>query len=144
MRLLSLWQPWASCMAAGHKSIETRPWTTSYRGDIAIQAGLKRFPAEFIDAVYRQAGLEPPAEPHPHGSILCVVELHDIWSTTMASQCTFVGPREIALGNYEIGRFAWITRNLRVLSTPLPFKGCQGLRNLTLEAERQVRSLIAA
>lgn len=36
--VLSLWQPWASLMALGIKSIETRSWSTSYRGRLAIAA----------------------------------------------------------------------------------------------------------
>lgn len=28
MRALSLWQPWASAIAAGAKKIETRGWST--------------------------------------------------------------------------------------------------------------------
>lgn len=35
---LSLWQPWASLIALGYKTIETRPWRTNYRGPLAIHA----------------------------------------------------------------------------------------------------------
>lgn len=38
MKAISLWQPWASLIAAGVKSIETRGWPTNYRGQIAIHA----------------------------------------------------------------------------------------------------------
>lgn len=38
MKALSLWQPWASAIAAGAKRIETRSWRTSYRGPLAIHA----------------------------------------------------------------------------------------------------------
>jgi activating signal cointegrator 1 len=36
-----LWQPWASLVALGVKTIETRHWTTSYRGPLAIPANNK-------------------------------------------------------------------------------------------------------
>lgn len=39
MKTLTLWQPWASLIALGMKRIETRPWTTKYRGPLAIHAG---------------------------------------------------------------------------------------------------------
>lgn len=42
MRALTLHQPWASLVAAGVKQIETRSWSTSYRGPLAIHAGKKR------------------------------------------------------------------------------------------------------
>lgn len=53
MKALSLWQPWASLIAVGHKTIETRSWTTSYRGPLAITA-TKRAPlyAERVGDIY--------------------------------------------------------------------------------------------
>lgn len=38
MKALSLKQPWASMVANGTKTIETRSWRTSYRGPLAIHA----------------------------------------------------------------------------------------------------------
>ena len=45
MKSLSLWQPWASLVALGIKTIETRSWETRYRGEIAIHAA-KQWTAE--------------------------------------------------------------------------------------------------
>ena len=42
MKALSLWQPWASAIACGSKTVETRSWSTKYRGPLAIHAA-KRF-----------------------------------------------------------------------------------------------------
>lgn len=39
MKVLTLHQPWASLIALGVKSIETRSWSTKYRGPLAIHAG---------------------------------------------------------------------------------------------------------
>lgn len=39
MRGLTLTQPWASLVAIGAKTIETRSWGTAYRGPLAIHAG---------------------------------------------------------------------------------------------------------
>lgn len=38
MKALTVHQPWASLIALGHKRIETRSWSTSYRGPLAIHA----------------------------------------------------------------------------------------------------------
>ena len=38
---LTLHQPWASLIAAGVKTIETRSWSTKHRGRIGIHAGLR-------------------------------------------------------------------------------------------------------
>ncbi|MBU1173674.1 MAG: ASCH domain-containing protein [Proteobacteria bacterium] len=36
MKALSVKQPWANLIATGRKTIETRTWSTKYRGDILI------------------------------------------------------------------------------------------------------------
>jgi hypothetical protein len=46
MKALSLWQPWASLIALGVKTIETRGWATKYRGPLAIHAA-QRLPRDF-------------------------------------------------------------------------------------------------
>jgi hypothetical protein len=59
MKALTLWQPWASLVAFGEKRVETRCWTTKYRGDIAIHAakttptwlGASRFDQDFTRAM---------------------------------------------------------------------------------------------
>jgi activating signal cointegrator 1 len=38
MKVLTLHQPWASLVALGVKTIETRSWSTKYRGPLAIHA----------------------------------------------------------------------------------------------------------
>lgn len=38
MKVLTLHQPWASLVALGVKTIETRSWSTAYRGPLAIHA----------------------------------------------------------------------------------------------------------
>lgn len=68
MKTLSLWQPWASLVALGIKTIETRSWSTKYRGPLAIHAARRR-PDHFAigewvsDPKYRPGAYGPP-EPH--------------------------------------------------------------------------------
>lgn len=38
MKALTLWQPWATLIAIGAKTIETRSWSTNHRGPLAIHA----------------------------------------------------------------------------------------------------------
>lgn len=42
MKAISLWQPWASLVALGVKTIETRSWSTKYRGPLTIHAAARR------------------------------------------------------------------------------------------------------
>jgi hypothetical protein len=39
MKAITLYQPWATLVAMGKKRIETRSWSTNYRGPLAIHAG---------------------------------------------------------------------------------------------------------
>lgn len=41
MKALTLHQPWATLVAAGVKRIETRSWSTKYRGPLAIHAAMR-------------------------------------------------------------------------------------------------------
>lgn len=42
VRALTLWQPWASLVAVGAKTIETRGWSTDYRGPLLIHAAKRK------------------------------------------------------------------------------------------------------
>ncbi|NLE60710.1 MAG: ASCH domain-containing protein, partial [Planctomycetes bacterium] len=56
MKALSLWEPWASLMRCGAKTIETRSWYTSYRGPLLI-CGAKRWSDE-QDAILRMPEIQ--------------------------------------------------------------------------------------
>lgn len=47
---------------------------------------------------------------------------------------------ESEMGDFSDGRFAWVFDNVRMLSTPLPFKASQGLFNVPDD----IRSLLAS
>jgi hypothetical protein len=47
MRALTIRQPWATLIAEGVKTIETRSWSTKHRGPIAIHAG--KHPQDYSD-----------------------------------------------------------------------------------------------
>ena len=49
MRALTIYQPWASLIAVGAKTYETRSWATRHRGPIAIHAG-KKIPSTIMCA----------------------------------------------------------------------------------------------
>lgn len=80
----------------------------------------------------------------PFGLVLCVVELFDcVPTSTFCLQRAKhldmnLSEHEPLLGNYSDGRWAWLTRDLSVLSQPIPVTGRQGLFNLSPEVEHQV------
>lgn len=91
MRVLTLTQPWATLVAIGAKKIETRSWSTAYRGPLAIHAA-KGFPAgcrELVNDPYDIDLCKPfvtALRPHgytsstqlPLGAIVAVCELKAI------------------------------------------------------------------
>lgn len=130
MRVLTLTQPWATLVAIGAKRIETRSWSTAYRGDIAIHAA-KGFPKKARELVY----LEPFAErlkaagivlatDLPLGQIIAVVHLAGV----VATKGLVLTVEERAFGDYSDGRFAWVFGGgPRRLSPAIPCSGSLGL-----------------
>jgi hypothetical protein len=127
MKALSLWQPWASAIALGHKRIETRHWSTSYRGPLAIHAA-RRWTAEEREfaAVEHTLGRLPARL--PLGAFVAVATLVDIRPTE--ELYSHIGAIERLYGNYEPGRFGWLLEDIRPLPAPIGFKGHQGLFNV--------------
>ncbi len=151
MKALSLTQPWASLIAAGAKKIETRPWTTTYRGPLAIHAS-KGFPGtakRFCEArvVRRALGwplhdeldeLRFPKEFRkyvdslPTGAVIATCNLvgyrkivAEIYG--FGGQMTEPPPPECYFGDYTPGRFGWILEDIKVLPEPIPAKGALSL-----------------
>jgi hypothetical protein len=106
-------------MAAGLKKNETRNWPTSHRGDLVICSA--KHP---LDDVAVQVAREHCIFSMPLGYALCVVELYDCVPTDQLPGQ--MADKELSLGDYTPGRFAWFTRNLRRLRNPVPLTGHQG------------------
>lgn len=136
MKCLSLWNPWATAIAVGTKTIETRSWSTSYRGPLAIHAAQKYPPvaAEFA-AVERALGRLPARM--PSGAILVVCELVDVRPAFHIP----IGPVERLYGDYSSGRFAWVLERVRPLVTPVSCIGRQGLFTIEDDLAAQVLAL---
>lgn len=128
MKAITLWQPWASAMARGHKQNETRSWPLSHRGDLVI-CSAKRKPSliECGDRPTYDAAMKLP-----YGFALCVVEIYDVVRSEAFHGATplKISQQEAELGDYSPGRFIWLTRHLRVFNEPIPVTGRQGLFEL--------------
>lgn len=148
MKCLVLTQPWASLVAFGEKSIETRSWRTSYRGPLAIMAGKglgglpgagRKTDAElaelcgsepFASALRLHLGERSGPELAsvlPRGVIVAVAGLVDIVPTERVNfAMDVVGIdqptrtfNERAFGNYEPGRCAWLLERVRPIDPPV-------------------------
>lgn len=145
MKALSLWEPWASLMRCKAKKIETRGWSTSYRGPLLICAAKGGLPrGDLLDMLSLweyQSGLAPlvgkpltlPALSWPgvnvehllFGHAVCVVDLMDCRQT--ARLCFGeVSETELHFGDFTLGRYGWMTENCRPVK-PFPVRGQQGL-----------------
>lgn len=144
MKVITLTQPWASLVAIGAKRIETRSWSTAYRGPLAIHAAKTPdktgavVQAPFFSTL-KAAGLDPMNL--PHGAIVAVCELRDcrIIGVELNGIPTYaaddmitaepVWEPERSFGDYRAGRFAWVLTDIRRLPEPIPAKGALGLWN---------------
>lgn len=129
MRALTLWQPWATLVAIGAKRIETRSWTTSYRGPLAIHAAMstRGHEAYWREPFFAELRVYHYNRPHelPHGRIIAVCELTDILPTEDVRG--IIENRELAFGDYGDGRYAWRLENIHRLPIEMPARGYQGL-----------------
>ncbi|MGD1908186.1 MAG: ASCH domain-containing protein [Leptolyngbyaceae cyanobacterium] len=155
MRIITLWQPWASLIAFGVKRFETRSWGTQYRGKLAIHAAKRPMRGEFESLskkVKETTGksLEYHAfrncywsDPFPLGRIVAICNLSNCYQMVDTSKddpridvenpiylFTKNGPLETLLGHWESGRFAWELSDVMELAEPIPYRGGQGLRRL--------------
>lgn len=137
IRILSLWEPWCSFMALGHKRNETRSWKTNYRGLVALHAAKTTQALAEADEILTDAGLIAEdattvgGTRWPLGEIIAVVTLVDCVPTEKIRDGLTRCERE--MGNYSDGRFALVTKDLRRLKPGIPFVGSQGFKALSTE-----------
>jgi len=157
VRVITLWQPWATLIALGEKRIETRAFGTRYRGPLAIHAAQK-FPHEARHYCTTYAPFRTVLGAHgigiddlPIGRILCLTNLVDVIPTdgfeVVEAQHAAIDAGalfEPSFGDYRPGRRAWILDGKpQVLPIPIPWRGAQGLRDLPTEIADLIRSELA-
>ena len=161
MKALTLWQPWATLVAMETKVIETRCWSTKYRGPLAIHSAAKLPPKwlgassrtdpfrdELADVFCVRRDRDDRAGKHiddvlralPYGKVLCIVQLTAITETNEMLRKT-LSVRERLFGNYEDGRYAWHLQMIDVIEPPIPAKGNRMLWNWTTPSPREKGNL---
>ncbi len=163
LKCLSLYQPWATLVALGAKSIETRSWSTEYRGPLAIHAARRvsalalchRQPFRSVLAAHGYI-CEVPVRAVlslPLGSIVAVCELVDVVKVSkhplfLATAIrTHLGKdhsdqdfeRELTFGDYSPGRYMWLLSNVRALPQPIPARARPGLFEVDIPGEEMER-----
>jgi activating signal cointegrator 1 len=136
MNAISLLQPWASAIAAGIKTVETRSWGTSVRGPLAIHASktMKQDQRHFVlrqpqeDLIFLSNIGIMDSYDLPLGAVVATCELVDVVQFTRENVEHFTD-REKRWGNFEYGRFGLILSNVKRLEKPIPAKGMLGIWN---------------
>lgn len=114
MIALSLLQPWASLVIMGAKKIETRSWSTDYRGKLLIHAG-KSKRGSLITASPLFLQYIPDFNKLPFGMIIGEVTLEKILRIedfkVSKKDMDKLTLEERAFGDYNAGRYGWILTN---------------------------------
>jgi activating signal cointegrator 1 len=131
MKAVSLIQPFATLVAIRAKTYETRSWATGYRGPLAIHAS-STFPVWARQLVNDEPFLSVLAEQwqaveagFPLGMIIATCQLVACVRTDDVRDS--LSERELAFGDYGIGRWVWRLAEVARLPEPLPAKGRLGL-----------------
>lgn len=151
IRALSLWQPWASLLAAGIKKAETRSKNTVFRGEFYIHATaslrIKTYEDYYLrDPEFRgyvnqllnfdyktRLTFTELSRALPTGALIGKATLVDTMSTrdykkTMREASRLVDlERERTLGDLDDGRYVWICNDHGFLPEPIPCKGQQSI-----------------
>jgi activating signal cointegrator 1 len=148
VRILTVYQPWASLECLGLKGTETRGHGTSYRGPLLIHAGMRWDPwqrrvCHELDVWLKSHGSVglPTVANLPFGAVLAVAELAHCEQVTEETATSFSEFDRIA-GDLSVGRWVWVLDKVRPLREPIPWRGQQGLRTAPEELVRAVRDQV--
>lgn len=137
IRALTLWRPWPASILLGPKRVENRPWCWPDAfppgSVVAIHAGA-RWDAEGASFILeRWPALDDDAIAHRAGVIEGLAEVTKYRRPTVAEEARTGG------NPWAFGPWVWELGRVVRLLTPIPWRGGQGLRQLPLDLERQLR-----
>ncbi len=102
MKAISIKQPWATMIVSGEKTIETRTWSTNYRGSLLIVSSKN-----------------PKILHYPTGCAMAIVELVDCRPMTKEDEVS-------ACCELYQGAYAWILEDMMRIKR-FPVKGWLGI-----------------
>lgn len=155
LKAITIWEPWASLIAMGEKSIETRSWKAPdniINQRIAIHAaatmpkwvkalcsgfakliGTKEYNGSWL--YHLEHGIGPFGKVVATAKLtecILIIEDHEVMEYAIIGegdkQQMVDGP-EYLFGDYTPGRYAWILEDIKPLENPTPAKGMQRLWN---------------
>ena len=126
VKVLSIREPFASLIKNNKKYIETRSWKTNYRGELYIHASISKMDK----SIYKRKELIKLIDNDVmnYGYILCKCELVDCVEMT-EEYIDKIKKEAYICGEYQVGRYAWILKNIEPLENIIPAKGKLGIWN---------------
>ena len=123
MRAITLWQPWASLIAYGIKTRETRSWRFPVRmlsERIAIHAAKRPYDLEggFNLPLLLPAEAFDEHGTLPRGAVVATARLAGFMPTTAVTADPY--------GDYTPGRWAWLLEDIERVDPPVAARGYQG------------------
>jgi len=117
MKAITIAQPFASLVSLGIKTVETRPWSTDYRGPLAIHSADTFTPVDdpYYDSILSSAGLNP--KQLPLGKILAIARLSDC-KEVITSQIPCYP--QLAFSDFTPGWYAFTFADIELLADPVP------------------------
>lgn len=127
MKVISLLEPWASLIKEKVKYIETRSWQTKYRGELYIHASKKKLTKNNLIEYKEQLSLLKDTN-FKYGYIIAKCNLVDckVMTKELINEIK-KNHNEYISGDYKVGRYAWILKDIEILKTPIPAKGQLGI-----------------
>ncbi|MES2004321.1 MAG: hypothetical protein V4450_07355 [Bacteroidota bacterium] len=141
IKVITLWQPWASAIILGYKQVETRGRNTNLRGPVAIHAAQKPTSKAKIfefENLCKQLPFKMFAEDYhalPFGQIIGQVDIVGTARTQFIKHHALTSlsdriknwPWEELLGDYGFDRYGYLLENPIAYKNPIPAKGNQVL-----------------
>jgi hypothetical protein len=142
MKALTLHPPWCY-LVPDPKGVETRGWSTAYRGWLAIHAsrkwdkgGLKFGKHPAVEHALQRILAETQWPELPNGAIVAVGRIAGVIPTEQ-----FRCPTGLALwGDYSPGRYVWVLDAAKRLREPISCPGKQGLWDVAGAVVEQIRA----
>ena len=120
MKCLTVCQPWAWAIAAGHKLVENRRKRTAHRGPLLIHAGTSR---RFLEGESREDWISRYGVAWPDESDLvfsCAVAIVRVSGCVLAAEVD---------SPWAFGPWCWILEDVQPID-PIPIRGKPGLFNV--------------
>lgn len=129
MKAISLREPWASLVSEKVKCIETRSWRTKYRGELYIHASKRKLTKKDLLILNEQLNLLNNKN-FKYGFIIAKCKLVDCkYMDEEFIKEVKSNHKEYICGNYKVGRYAWILKDIEILEKPIEYKGQLGIWN---------------